>query len=108
MRVDRDRPLIGHQDRIAVRRGVRRSLRCDVAACRCDILHHNGLAELLAHIMRHQTRNGVGAAAGRIRYDKANVTRRIILRKRLNDETIAGVAKRLLQNRRRVIMVITP
>ena len=79
VRVHRHRSLIGHQDRIAVRRGLGRGLGGDIAARRRDVFNDDGLAELFAGGLRHQPRDRIGAAARRIRHDQLDRAARIIL-----------------------------
>jgi hypothetical protein len=62
----------GDRQRIAIRRRARGFGRADGATGAALVLDHHGLAEFLAHALRHEARDDVGGAAGRERNDDAD------------------------------------
>ena len=79
-RVDRLRARIGHEQRVAVGRGLRDRVGADDAARAGAILDHDGLAPLLAQQLPDLAREHVGRAARRLRDDQLDDLRRERLR----------------------------
>ncbi|MNN31100.1 hypothetical protein D3C81_1447730 [compost metagenome] len=73
-RVGRMRGVGGHEQRIAVRGRLRNQLRRDGAVGAGAIVDHHVLAERIAQFLGRDARDGIGAAAGGKRHDKADRT----------------------------------
>ena len=77
-RVDRQRPGVAEQQRVAVRRGARDRARADGAPAAAAVVDGHGLAESVGQLLRHHARHGIDAAAGRVRHDQRDGARRKI------------------------------
>ena len=69
-----------HQQRIAVRRGLRHDLVADVAARARPVVHHHGLSQRGPQRRRHEPRKNIGCAAGGERHDEPQRSIGIVLR----------------------------
>ena len=74
-----DAPLIGHQQRVAVRLGLCHQLRADAASGAATILHDDLLPPGLGELLPEQAGDEVGGSAGRKRHDHSNDFCRIAL-----------------------------
>jgi hypothetical protein len=68
---DRQRADRPHADCVAVGRALRHGVDADGQGAARAVVDDYGLAELLRHLRRHQPRDVVGRAAGRLRHDEA-------------------------------------
>jgi hypothetical protein len=66
------RPGVADKERIAVGRRLRDARAARHARGRADVLHHDGLPEKLADVLRLDARARVDAAARRERHDERN------------------------------------
>jgi len=66
---------------VAVRRGVGHQLDPDEGTRAGTIVHHHGLAEAVAHALRHDARDDVGGSARALRHDQSYRPRGIVLRR---------------------------
>ena len=81
-RIDRERAGIGQQNCVSVGGAARHRAGRDGAAGAAAIVHHDLLAERLAHPVRHHAAERIIAAAGRERHHHGDRPRRIGLGKR--------------------------
>jgi hypothetical protein len=79
VRIDRQLPDIGDEQRIAVGWSFRHGLGAGDAAGTRPVLHQHLLAERLAELRRDDARHGVGQAAGHIGHDEADRLRGPVL-----------------------------
>ena len=80
MRIDRERPGIAHQQRVAIGRRLGHEGRADTAAGAGLVLDDEGLPERGAQPLGDRARIEVGAAAGRERHHDGDRSRRIGIR----------------------------
>jgi hypothetical protein len=76
-RVGRD---VADQQRVAVRRGLRRGLEGDVAVRARPVLHDEALAERLGELRRDDARDDVGGAARPVGHQDPHRLCRVVLR----------------------------
>ena len=78
-RIDRDRPGLTEQQRVAVGVGFVHQLGADDRAGAAAVLDHDGLSDGLADAFGNDARDRVGAAAGGVGHDQPDRMRRIIV-----------------------------
>ncbi|MNL39048.1 hypothetical protein D3C87_1613030 [compost metagenome] len=79
-RCDRQRPHVAEGDGVAIGRGTGHALVADHGAAAAQVFHHDGLAQVLAHGLRHDAGQPVRGTAGGIRHHHGDGTRGIVLR----------------------------